>query len=153
MTPEERLKKMNLELPKTSTPVGAYVPALRAGNLAWTSGQLPMRDGKLCCTGTVGAEVTLEDAGECARVAVLNALAALSAILGGLRKISRVVQVTGYVSSAPGFTQQHLVLNKASELLVEVLGDAGKHTRAAVGVASLPLNAPVEIALLVETAG
>ena len=152
MTPEERLARMNLELPKTSTPVGAYVPAVRAGSLAWTSGQLPTRAGKLLHVGAVGAEVDLEAARECARVATLNGLAALTGLLGELGKVRRVVQVTGFVSSAPGFVEQHLVLNAASELLAEVFGEAGRHSRAAVGVASLPLNAPVELMLLVEVA-
>ena len=152
MTPEERLKQMNLELPKAPAPVGAYVPVVRAGAMAWTSGQLPMREGKLLHSGTVGADVNLEAAGDCARVAALNALAVLAGSLGGLSRIKRVVQLVGFVSSTPGFTQQHLVLNKASEFLVEVLGEAGRHTRAALGVASLPLNAPVEVTLLVEVA-
>ena len=150
MTPEERLKKMQLELPKAPAPVGAYVPVVRVGSLAWTSGQLPMREGKLLCAGTVGGEVEMEAAAECARVAALNALAALAGTLGNLTKVKRIVQMVGYVASAPEFTQQHLVLNKASEFLVEVFGEAGRHTRAAVGVNSLPLNAPVEVMLLVE---
>lgn len=150
MTPEERLARMNLELPKAAAPVGTYVPVVRAGSMAWTSGQIPMREGKLLRTGAVGREVDVEEAGECARVATLNALAALSGALGTLAKVKRVVQLVGFVSSAPGFTQQHLVLNKASELLAEVFGESGRHTRAAVGVASLPLDAPVEITLLVE---
>ncbi len=159
MTPEERLAGMNLELPTVPTPVGAYVPALRVGSMVWTSGQLPTRDGKLVCTGAVGAadtagvvKVNLEAARECARVATLNALGALAGVLGGLSKVKRVVQMTGFVNSAPGFIEQHLVLNGASELLVEVFGDAGRHTRAAVGVAGLPLNAPVELTLLIEAA-
>jgi len=148
----ERLSKMKLELPEPASPVGAYVPAVRAGSLAWTSGQLPSRNGELIHSGTVGDQVDLEAAIECARVAALNALGALAALLNGLDPVKHVVQVTGYVSSAPGFTDQHLVLNGASELIGEVFGEIGRHTRAAVGVASLPLDAPVEVMLLVEVA-
>ncbi len=153
MTPEERLAQLHIELPKVTAPVGAYVPVVQAGAMVWTSGQLPMRGGKLLHAGSVGAEVDMKSAAECARLAAINALAALSAHLGSLSRVKRVVQLVGFVSSAAGFTQQHLVVNGASELLVEVFGEAGRHSRAAVGVALLPLGAPVEITLLVEVSG
>jgi len=150
MTPEEKLRAMGLALPPAPKPVGAYVPAVRTGNLVFLSGQLPMRDGELIAKGRVGNEVALEEARDCARQAALNALAAVAAEIGGIENVARIVRVTGYVASAPGFTEQALVLNAASELLAEVFGEAGRHSRAAVGAAELPLGAPVELELVIE---
>ncbi|MGB2753553.1 MAG: RidA family protein [Phycisphaerae bacterium] len=151
MTPEEKLRALGLELPPAPKPVGVYVPAVRTGNLVFVSGQLPMKDGKLMTLGHVGGEVSLEEARDCARQAALNALATVAAELGGLEKVQRVVRLTGYVASAPGFTEQAKVLNAASELLGQVFGDAGRHSRAAVGAAELPLGAPVELEMIIES--
>ena len=152
-TPEERLAGLGLTLPPVARPVAAYVPAVRTGNLVYTSGQLPMVDGAIARTGKVGAEVTLDEAVELARTCALNALAAVAAEIGDLSTIRRVVKVVGFVASAPDFTGQPKVVNGASDLLGEVLGDAGVHARSAVGVAVLPLDAPVEVELIVEVAG
>ena len=152
MTPEEKLVEMNVKLPPPPTPVGAYVPTVRIGSLLWTSGQLPLRDGKLCCTGKVGKDLSVAMGQEAAKVAAVNALAAIKGDVGELSKVKRVVQLIGYVQSAPEFAEQHLVLNGASNLLLAALGEAGRHTRAAVGVAALPMNAPVEVCVLVEVA-
>jgi enamine deaminase RidA (YjgF/YER057c/UK114 family) len=150
MTPEKKLRALNLELPPAPKPVGAYVPAVRTGNLVFVSGQLPMKDGELMTQGHVGGEVAMEEAQDCARQAVLNALAVVAAEIGGLKHVARIVRVTGYVASAPGFTDQAKVLNAASELVAEVFGEAGRHSRAAVGAAELPLGAPVELELVIE---
>jgi enamine deaminase RidA (YjgF/YER057c/UK114 family) len=150
MTPEEQLHALGLELPPAPKPVGAYVPAVRTGNLVFISGQLPMKEGKLMATGHVGREVTLAEAQACARQAALNALAVVAGEIGGLAKVARIVRITGHVASAPGFTDQAKVLNAASELLAQVFGDAGRHSRAAVGAAELPLGAPVELEMIVE---
>ena len=150
MNPEAKLAAMGLALPPPPKPVGAYVPSVRSGNLVFVSGQLPMRDGKLIAKGRVGNEVALEEARQCARQAALNALAAVAAEIGGLKHVARIVRVTGYVASAPGFTEQAKVLNAASDLLAEVFGEAGRHSRAAVGAAELPLGAPVELELVIE---
>ena len=147
--PEARLRELGLELPSPPTPAGAYVPAARVGNLVFTAGQLPFRDGELYATGKVGAEVSAEEAYEAARLCALNALAAAAAQTGGLGGIDRIVKVTGFVASAPAFNGQPGVLNGASELLGEVFGEAGLHARSAVGVAELPLDAPVEVEIVV----
>jgi len=149
-TPEERLAELGLQLPEVVAPVGAYVPAVRSGSLVWTSGQLPMVAGAMSATGKVGAEVDAETAKELARICALNALAAVASVTGDLSAVRRVVKVVGFVASAPGFTGQPGVINGASELLGEVFGDAGRHARSAVGVAALPLDAPVEVELVVE---
>jgi enamine deaminase RidA (YjgF/YER057c/UK114 family) len=150
MTPEENLRGLGLELPPAPKPVGSYVPAVRAGNLLFVSGQLPLKDGKLLAVGHVGGQLGLEQAQACARQAALNALGVLAAELGGLAKVRRIVRLTGHVASAPGFTDQPRVLNPASELMVQVFGDAGRHSRAALGAAELPLGAPVELEMIVE---
>ncbi|WP_326646542.1 RidA family protein [Streptosporangium sp. NBC_01755] len=150
MTAEERLAELGLTLPEVVPPLAAYVPAVRSGDHVYTSGQLPMVDGKLTASGKVGAEVDVEDAYELARVCALNALAAVASAAGGLSNIVRIVKVVGFVASAPGFTGQPQVVNGASELLTAVLGDAGRHARSAVGVAVLPLDAPVEVELIAE---
>jgi enamine deaminase RidA (YjgF/YER057c/UK114 family) len=149
-TPEERLAELVLAVPEVATPVAAYVPAVRSGDHVFTSGQLPMREGQLVTTGKVGGGVTPEDATDCARQCALNALAAVSALVGDLSAVKRVVKVVVYVASAPGFTGQPAVANGASELFGDVFGDIGQHARSAVGVAVLPLDAPVEVELVVE---
>lgn len=148
MSFEERLKALGLVLPAINAPVGNYVPALVDGSTVWTSGQLPFIDGNLLTTGVVGGgagQVSTDRAQECARIAALNALAVIADACGGLNRIARIVRVVGYVASAPDFLAQHSVLNGASDLMVEVFGEEGKHARSAVGVAALPLGAPVEI--------
>jgi enamine deaminase RidA (YjgF/YER057c/UK114 family) len=149
-TPEERLAEMGLAVPEVAKPVAAYVPAVRSGNHVYTSGQLPMRQGELVTTGKVGGEVSPDEAYECARQCVLNALAAVRAEVGELSHVKRIVKVVAFVASTPDFTGQPGVANGASELLGEVFGDAGRHARSAVGVPVLPLDAPVEVELLVE---
>ena len=149
MTAHERLAELGLELPEVVPPVAAYVPAVRTGSLVFTSGQLPMVDGALPAVGKVGALVTPETAKELARTCALNALAAIDALVG-LDAVVRVVKVVGFVASTAEFTGQPAVVNGASELLGEVFGGAGQHARSAVGVAALPLDAPVEVELVVE---
>jgi enamine deaminase RidA (YjgF/YER057c/UK114 family) len=149
VTPRERLAELGLELPPVVPPVAAYVPATRTGDLVFTSGQLPVSEGRMAVTGKVGALVTPEQAKDLARTCALNALAAVDALVG-LDSVVRIVKVVGFVASAPDFTGQPAVVNGASELLGDVFGDAGRHARSAVGVASLPLDAPVEVELVVE---
>jgi enamine deaminase RidA (YjgF/YER057c/UK114 family) len=149
-SPEERLAALGLALPTVTPPLAAYVPAVRTGAYVYTSGQLPMVDGALQMTGKVGAEVSVAEAAALARICALNALAALASVSGGLSAVIRVVKVTGFVASAPDFTQQAQVINGASELLLEVFGDAGRHARSAVGMAVLPLDTPVEVELIAE---
>jgi enamine deaminase RidA (YjgF/YER057c/UK114 family) len=149
-SPEDRLAELGLTLPGVAAPVAAYVPAVRSGNHVYTSGQLPMVDGSLAATGKVGAEIDAEQAKVLAQTCALNALAAVKAEVGDLGKVRRVVKVVGFVASAPDFTGQPGVVNGASELLGTVFGDAGVHARSAVGVAVLPLDAPVEVELIVE---
>lgn len=144
-----RLSELGITLPPVAAPVAAYVPAVRTGSLVYTSGQLPFVGGELPATGKVGAEVSPEEAKRHARTCVLNALAAVDA-LTGVDSIVRVVKVVGFVASAEGFTGQPAVVNGASELLGEIFGEAGVHARSAVGVAELPLGAPVEVELIVE---
>ena len=147
----QRLAELGIELPEVVPPVAAYVPAKRTGSLVYTAGQLPMVAGKLAATGKVGAGVTPEQAKRLARTCALNALAAVHALVG-IDAVTQVVKVVGFVASAPGFTGQPAVVNGASELFGEVFGDAGAHARSAVGVAELPLGAPVEVELIVEVA-
>ena len=148
--PAERLAALGLTLPPVAAPVAAYVPAVRTGMYVYTSGQLPTVDGKLPAVGKVGDEVSAQDAAGMARTCALNALAAAASAAGGLKAIRRIVKVTGFVASAPGFGGQAQVINGASELLIEVFGEDGKHSRSAIGVAELPLNAPVEVELIAE---
>jgi enamine deaminase RidA (YjgF/YER057c/UK114 family) len=152
VTARERLAELGLALPAVVPPLASYVPAVRSGSLVFTSGQLPMVDGAMAVTGKVGANVTPEQAKELAATCALNALAAVDALVG-LEAVVRVVKVVGFVASTPDFTGQPGVVNGASELLGSVLGDAGVHARSAVGVAALPLDAPVEVELVVEVAG
>ncbi|GAB3400143.1 RidA family protein [Flindersiella endophytica] len=151
-TPESRLNELGLQLPPVAAPAAAYVPTVRTGNHVYCSGQVPFVDGKLPATGKVGAEVTPEEAYDLARICALNALAAIKAELGDLSRVTRVVKLLVFVASAPDFSGQPQVGNGASELLAEVFGDAGKHARSAVGVAVLPLDAPVEVEMIVEVA-
>lgn len=144
-----RLRELGYELPGVAKPLASYVPAVRVGDQVWTSGQLPLVEGALPLTGKVGAEVTTEQAQEQARIAALNALAAIDAEVG-LDNVSRVVKIVGFVASDPAYADQPVVINGASDFIGEVFGDAGKHARSAVGVAALPKNAPVEIELIVE---
>lgn len=144
-----RLRELGYELPGVAKPLASYVPAVRVGNQVWTSGQLPLVEGALPLTGKVGAELTTEQAQEQARIAALNALAAIDAEVG-LDNVSRVVKIVGFVASDPAYADQPVVINGASDFIGEVFGDAGKHARSAVGVAALPKNAPVEIELIVE---
>jgi enamine deaminase RidA (YjgF/YER057c/UK114 family) len=151
--PEARLAALELSLPTLAAPAGVYIPAVRSGDLVWTSGQLPLVDGVLLATGKVGAEVSAEVARDLAGICALNALAAVKSQLGDLALVRRVVKVVGFVASSPDFTGQPGVINGASELLGAIFGEAGRHARSAVGVAALPLNAPVEVELVVEVAG
>jgi enamine deaminase RidA (YjgF/YER057c/UK114 family) len=151
MDPVARLRELGFALPDVPAPAGAYVPATRAGDLIFTAGQLPFEAGELRLKGKVGDTISVDQAREAARLCALNALAAVAAQTGGLKGISRIVKVTGYVASAPGFNGQPDALNGASELLGEVFGDAGLHARSAVGVAELPMDAPVEVELVVMT--
>ena len=147
-----KLEQLGLELPTVVPPVANYVPAVRTGAFVYTSGQLPMVDGALVATGKVGAEVTAEQAADLARTCALNALAAVDGLVG-IDSVVKIVKVVGFVASAPGFGGQPGVLNGASDVLGEIFGDAGVHARSAVGVSELPLNAPVEVELVVEVKG
>jgi enamine deaminase RidA (YjgF/YER057c/UK114 family) len=149
-TPEERLQELGVSLPSPAVPVAAYVPCVRTGNLVYVSGQVPVVDGKPSHLGHLGDEVDLEDGRAAARTCAVNVLAALKAELGELSRVRRVVKVTGFVASTPGFTDHPKVVNAASELFGDAFGDAGRHARAAVGVAALPLGVPVEVEAIVE---
>lgn len=149
-TPEARLAELGLPVPDVAAPVASYVPAVRTGNHVYTSGQLPWRDGELPATGKVGGAVSVEAATECAQLCALNAVAAVRSIVGDLSRVVRVVKVVVFVASTPEFTGQPQVANGASELLGRAFGDAGQHARSAVGVATLPLDTPVEVELVVE---
>ena len=150
ITPEQRLEELGLSVPGVAAPVAAYIPAVRSGNHVFTSGQLPMRAGELMATGKVGTQVTEEEAYACAQQCALNAIAAINAEIGDLSLVKRVVKVVVFVASSPDFTGQPRVANGASELFGKVFGDAGVHARSAVGVAALPLDAPVEVEVIVE---
>jgi len=149
-SPKARLDALGIALPAVAAPVAAYVPAVRTGSLVYTSGQLPTVDGHLAAIGKVGADISVEQARALAGICVLNALAAIDALVD-LDSVVRVIKVVGFVASDPSFTEQPAVVNGASTLLTEIFGDAGAHARSAVGVAVLPLDAPVEIELIVET--
>jgi enamine deaminase RidA (YjgF/YER057c/UK114 family) len=151
-TPEERLQQLGVDLPAPAMPVAAYVPTVRTGDLVYVSGQVPLVDGTPTHLGRLGDDVSLEDGRAAARTCAINLLAALKAELGELSRVSRVVKVTGFVASAPGFTDMPKVVNAASELFGEAFGDAGRHARSAVGVAALPLGVPVEVEAVVEVA-
>ena len=147
---EDRLAELGLSVPDVATPVASYIPALRTGSYVYTSGQLPMREGQLITTGKVGDQVSPDEAAACAQQCALNAIAAVKAEIGDLDAVRRVVKVVCFVASTPDFTGQPQVANGASELLGTAFGDAGVHARSAVGVAVLPLDAPVEVELIVE---
>jgi enamine deaminase RidA (YjgF/YER057c/UK114 family) len=151
MSVSAKLAELGIELPEVVPPLAAYVPAARTGNLVYTAGQLPMESGSLIQAGKVGGEVTPEDGKALARMCALNALAAVHSLVG-IDSVTRVVKVVGFVASAPGFNGQPGVVNGASELFGEVFGDAGAHARSAVGVSELPLDAPVEVEVIVEVA-
>lgn len=151
MSHSQRLSELGITLPQVAAPVAAYVPAVQHAGLVWTSGQLPIRDGAMVSTGLVGKDTTVEDATAAARQCALNAIAAAAAEVGGIDNLTRVVKVVGFVASDPSFTGQPQVINGASELLAEIFGDAGAHARAAVGVASLPLNVSVEVEVVFAT--
>lgn len=150
MSIEDNLAAMGLSLPSVPQPVATYVPAVRTGNLVFCSGQLPIAQGALTCRGSVEDEISEDQAYDAARIAALNSLAAIKSVLGDLDKITRIVRVTGYVSSAMGFTNQPVVVDGASDFLVKLFGEKGRHARSAVGVYQLPLDAPVEIEVVVE---
>lgn len=147
---ETQLKEKGIVLPAAPKPVANYVPAVQAGELLFTSGVLPMKEGKLAYEGKLGKDLTVEQGQEAARLALLNALAVVKQETGSLDRIVRVIRLTGHVASAPGFVQQPTVLNGASDLLVAIFGEAGRHTRAALGAAELPLNSPIELELIVQ---
>lgn len=152
MSARQRLRDLGIELPEVVRPAGAYLPAVRTGSLVYTAGQVPIVDGKVAATGKVGGEVSVEEAADLARICALNALAAVHDLVG-IDAVSRVVKVTGFVASAPGFGGQPKVVDGASTFLGEVFGDEGRHARSAVGVAELPLNVPVEVEIIVEVNG
>lgn len=152
MKPSERMAQLKISLPDPASPIGSYVPAIRSGKHIFTSGQLPMREGKLVYAGKVPDEVGMESAVEAARIAALSGLAAAAQAAGGVDAIGRILRVCVYVNSSAGFTDQPKVANGASDVLAEIFRDAGLHVRSAVGVAELPLDAPVEVELVVETA-
>lgn len=147
---EEKLNSLGIQLPEPAKPLAAYISAKQTGNFVFTAGQLPLVEGNLVATGLLGRDIDVEEAKAAAQICVVNALSAVKGVIGDLDKIKQVVRVVGYVASAQEFTQQPAVINGASELLLEVFGDAGRHARSAVGVAVLPLNAAVEVELTVE---
>jgi enamine deaminase RidA (YjgF/YER057c/UK114 family) len=147
---EARLAEAGLSVPAVAAPVAAYIPAVASGQLVFTSGQLPTVDGNLIAEGLLGADVDVDTAYACARQSALNAIAAVKSVIGDLDKVARVVKVVGFVASTPDFTNQPAVINGASEVFATAFGDAGVHARSAVGVASLPKNAPVEVEIIVE---
>ena len=151
-TPEERLQELGVSLPAPAVPVAAYVPCVRTGSLVYVSGQVPVLDGKPSHLGHLGDNVDLEDGRAAARTCAVNVIAALKAELGQLSQVRRIVKVTGFVACTPEFTDAPKVINAASELFGEAFGDAGRHARAAVGVAALPLGVPVEVEAIVEVA-
>jgi enamine deaminase RidA (YjgF/YER057c/UK114 family) len=150
MSYELRLKELGIELPAAPKPVANYLPVVRVGDLLFLSGVLPSKEGQLVMTGKLGADVSIEQGVAAARLAVLNALAIVKAEAGSLDRVKRIVKMVGHIASAPGFTDQPLVLNGASDLLVAVFGEAGRHARVAVGAAELPRQAPIEIELIVQ---
>ncbi len=147
---EEKLKSLNIALPNPPKPAGAYIPVVKSGNTVYVSGQIPIEDGTVAFKGKVPSVQSLEQAQKAAKLCVINALAQLKSELGSLDKISKILRVSGFVNSEPDFTEQPKVINEASDLLFEIFGEKGKHSRIAVGVASLPLGATVEIDMIVE---
>ena len=147
---EDRLSELSIEIPTPPNPAGSYIPVVTTGNLAFVSGQIPMKDGKVIVEGKVPEKQSLDSAREAAKICIINGLAQLKANLGSLDKITKFVRISGFVNSSQEFTEQPKVINAASDLLVEIFGDMAKHSRIAVGVASLPLNSTVEIDMIVE---
>ncbi|MDB3956319.1 RidA family protein [Candidatus Nitrosopelagicus sp.] len=147
---EDRLRELSIEIPTPPNPAGSYIPVVTTGNLAFVSGQIPMKDGKVIVEGKVPEKQSLDSAREAAKICIINGLAQLKANLGSLDKITKFVRISGFVNSSQEFTEQPKVINAASDLLVEIFGDMAKHSRIAVGVASLPLNSTVEIDMIVE---
>jgi len=147
---EKKMRGLGLELPEVPKPVASYVPAVRSGNYVYTSGQVPFVKGELMHRGKLGGDLTIEQGYECARVTALNCLAAVKSVIDDLDRVKQIVRVTGFINSAPGFTDQPKVLNGASDLLVEIFGERGKHSRLAIGTSELPLGAPLEIDMVVE---
>jgi enamine deaminase RidA (YjgF/YER057c/UK114 family) len=150
MSANARIKELGITLPEVAEPAGAYHPAVQSGNLVFTAGQFPLVEGKLIATGKVGSQISVDEARAIARVCALNAVAAIESLVGDLDRVKKVVKVVGFVASHPEFIQQPAVLNGASELLEQIFGESGTHARSAVGVAVLPLDAPVEVELVVE---
>ena len=147
---EAKLKEMGIELPEAPKPLAAYVPAVQAGDFVFSSGQIPMQAGELKFKGKLGADLTEEQGHEAARLCAINCLSAVKGLIGSLDKIEKITKLTGFVNSAPGFSAQPKVINGASEFLGEVFGEAGKHARSAVGVSELPLNAAVEVEIIIK---
>ncbi len=147
---EEKLGKLNISLPVPPKPAGSYIPVVKTGNLVFVSGQIPMKDGKVQITGKVPTKTSIEEAQSAAKICILNALAQIKSEIGSLDKITRIVRVSGFVNSVPDFTEQPKVINAASDLLYEIFGEIGRHSRIAVGVASLPLDSSVEIDVIAE---
>jgi enamine deaminase RidA (YjgF/YER057c/UK114 family) len=147
---EKKMRGLGLELPEVPKPVASYVPAVRSGNYVYTSGQVPFVKGELMHKGKLGGDLTIEQGYECARATAMNCLAAVKSVIDDLDRVKRIVRVTGFINSAPGFTDQPKVLNGASDLLVEIFGERGKHSRLAIGTSELPLGAPLEIDMVVE---
>ncbi len=152
MSANAKIRELGITLPEVAKPAGAYVPAVQSGNLVFTAGQIPLVEGKLVATGKVGKEISVEQAKDIARICALNAVAAIKGVVGDLDRVKKVVKVVGFVASTSDFTQQPQVINGASELLEQIFGENGIHARSAVGVAVLPLDAPVEVELIVEIA-
>ena len=152
MSFEQTVTELGISLPTPPSPVGTYVPAVRSGDLLFLSGVIPFRDGTLIARGKLGKDLTVEQGYEAARIALINALAIIRGEVGSLDRVIRVVRMVGYVASAEGFVQQPAVINGASDLLVKIFGDVGRHARIAVGAAELPLNAPVELELILKVA-
>ncbi|MCD6217326.1 RidA family protein [bacterium] len=150
MNPSDKLRELGIELPETAKPLASYVPSLRVGNYIFISGNLPIRDGKLIFEGKVPVDLSIEDGYEAAKIAAINIMAAIKGEIGDLAKVKRIVRLNGFVQCSDDFTMQPNVINGASDLFVEVFGDIGKHTRAVMGVNSLPLNSPVEIDAIIE---
>lgn len=153
MKPSQRLQELDIRLPTPSKPVGSYIPGLRTGNLVMVSGQIPITDGVVTVSGKVGADVTMEQAAKATRQCALAALSIAAGAAGGIDQIARIVRLAVYVNSAPGFVDQPKVANGASDLMVEIFGEKGRHVRAAVGANELPLGAAVEVELMAEVAG
>ena len=150
---EDRLRELGISLPPPPRSVGSYIPAVRTGHLLFLSGMIPLVQGELSCKGKLGQEVSVAQGQQAARLSLVNALAVVKEAMGSLDRVERVVRLSGFVASAPGFVQQPLVLNEASDLLVEIFGERGRHARIAVGVSELPLNAPVELELIFAVSG